>query len=112
MARPALIRPARRPLANGAVLAVALAALAELTSRALQGWLNPDGPSPVSPVLCAVLLGVAWRNTIGLSPGFVPGLQWITNTLLRLGIALLMGSLPQPLSHCLLSWAVSRLRCS
>jgi uncharacterized integral membrane protein (TIGR00698 family) len=88
MARPALIRPARRPLANGAVLAVALAALAELTSRALQGWLNPDGPSPVSPVLCAVLLGVAWRNTIGLSPGFVPGLQWITNTLLRLGIAL------------------------
>jgi uncharacterized integral membrane protein (TIGR00698 family) len=35
-----------------------------------------------------VLLGVIWRNTIGLRAGFVPGLQWITNNLLRLGIAL------------------------
>ena len=42
----------------------------------------------MSPVLCAVLLGVIWRNTIGLSAGFVPGLQWITNNLLRIGIAL------------------------
>ncbi len=42
----------------------------------------------MSPVLCAVLLGVIWRNTIGLNAGFVPGLQWITNNLLRIGIAL------------------------
>ncbi len=39
-------------------------------------------------MLCAVLLGVIWRNTIGLGAGFVPGLQWITNNLLRIGIAL------------------------
>ena len=88
MARPVVARPAWRTLANGALLAIALAVVAEFASRAFKDWLNPGGPSPVSPVLCAVLLGVAWRNTIGLNDGFVPGLQWITNNLLRLGIAL------------------------
>jgi uncharacterized integral membrane protein (TIGR00698 family) len=89
MGRPAIEHPpAWRSLANGVVLAVALAALAVLASKGLQDWLNPTGPAPVSPVLCAVLLGVIWRNTIGLNAGFVPGLQWITNNLLRIGIAL------------------------
>lgn len=89
MARPAIHHsPAWRSLTNGVVLAVALAALAVLASKGLQDWLNPTGPAPVSPVLCAVLLGVIWRNTIGLNAGFVPGLQWITNNLLRIGIAL------------------------
>lgn len=88
MARPVAARPAWRTLANGALLAVALAVAAMLASRVFRDWLNPHGPSPISPVLCAVLLGVAWRNTIGLSAGFVPGLQWITNNLLRVGIAL------------------------
>ncbi len=37
-------------------LAVALAALARAgTPKVLQDWLNPTGPAPVSPVLCAVL---------------------------------------------------------
>ena len=88
MARPAIERPAWRSLANGALLAIALAALAVVASRVFRDWLNPAGPAPVSPVLCAVLLGVVWRNTIGLHAGFVPGLQWITNNLLKVGIAL------------------------
>ena len=88
MARPALQPPAWRALTNGIVLAIALAAVALIASRAVRDWVNPAGPSPVSPVLCAVLLGVIWRNTIGLRAGFVPGLQWITNNLLRIGIAL------------------------
>jgi uncharacterized integral membrane protein (TIGR00698 family) len=88
MARPAIERPAWRTLANGALLAIALAAVAVLASRVARDWLNPTGPSPISPVLCAVLLGVVWRNTVGLGAGSLPGLQWITNNLLRLGIAL------------------------
>lgn len=88
MARPAIEQPAWRSLANGVLLAVGLAAVALIASRAVRDLLNPTGPSPVSPVLCAVLLGVIWRNTIGLRAGFVPGLQWITNNLLRIGIAL------------------------
>lgn len=89
MSRPVIPHtPAWRSLTNGVVLAVALAALALVASRVVKDWLNPTGPSPVSPVLCAVVLGVIWRNTIGLNAGFVPGLQWITNNLLRIGIAL------------------------
>jgi uncharacterized integral membrane protein (TIGR00698 family) len=88
MARPAIEKPAWRSLANGALLAVALAIVALLASRIVRDWLNPSGLSPVSPVLCAVLLGVIWRNTVGLGAGYLPGLQWITNNLLRLGIAL------------------------
>jgi uncharacterized integral membrane protein (TIGR00698 family) len=88
VAQPVIARPAWRTLANGAGLAIALAIAAELASYAFKDWLNPSGPSPVSPVLCAVLLGVVWRNTIGLSAEFLPGLQWVTGTLLRIGIAL------------------------
>src|SRR5512139_857130 len=88
MAGPALHRPAWRTLANGALLAIALAAAAFLASHAVHAWVNPSGPPPVSPVLCAVLIGVIWRNTIGLGADFIPGLQWITNNLLRIGIAL------------------------
>jgi len=100
MARPAIERPAWRflahwpslanwrSLANGALLAIGLAAVAVLASRLVRDLVNPSGPSPISPVLCAVLLGVVWRNTIGLGAGFLPGLQWITHNLLRLGIAL------------------------
>jgi uncharacterized integral membrane protein (TIGR00698 family) len=89
MARPAIeSTPAWRSLANGVVLAVALATLALVASKVVQSWVNPTGPAPVSPVLCAVLLGVIWRNTIGLRAGFLPGLHWITNNLLRIGIAL------------------------
>ncbi len=88
MARPAFIPPAWRTLTNGTLLAIALAIAAEVASRVFRDLLNPDGPSPVSPVLCAVLLGVAWRNTVGLGAGFLPGLQWVTNNLLRIGIAL------------------------
>ena len=88
MARPAIERPAWRSLANGALLAIALAAVAVVASRVARDLLNPAGPSPVSPVLCAVLLGVIWRNTVGLGTTYLPGLQWITHNLLRLGIAL------------------------
>src|SRR5262245_22559423 len=88
MAQPVIVRPAWRNLANGAGLAIALAIAAEVDSYACKDRLNPSGPSPDSSVLCAVLLGFVWPNTIGLSPTLLPGLQWVTGTLLRIGIAL------------------------
>ena len=86
-AQAALVHPARLRV-DGAALAIGLALVAELASLACKGWLNSEGPSPVSPVLCAVLLGVAWRNTFGLSEAALPGIQWVTSRLLRIGIAL------------------------
>ncbi|MCP5328334.1 MAG: putative sulfate exporter family transporter [Steroidobacteraceae bacterium] len=77
-----------RLLASGVLLAMGLAIAAILISRALRAWSNPAGPSPVSPVLCAVLLGVLWRNVLGAQERFLPGLKWIIDNLLRVGIAL------------------------
>jgi uncharacterized integral membrane protein (TIGR00698 family) len=73
---------------TGIAAAIALAALAILTARALGDALIPAGKSALSPVLCAVLIGMLWRNVVGVDPRWLPGLQWVTQTLLRVGIAL------------------------
>ena len=76
-----------RNSAWGVALAVALAFGAELASKALSGWPSP-GASPISPILCAILLGIVWRNTVGVTQRWQPGLEWVTCTMLRIGIAL------------------------
>lgn len=42
----------------------------------------------MSPVLCAVLLGALWRNTLGITPRLEGGLEWLATFVLRVGIAL------------------------
>jgi uncharacterized integral membrane protein (TIGR00698 family) len=79
---------ARLPAVNGIMLALALALAAMLLSRAAGSWSGATGRASVSPVLCAILLGLIWRNTIGVGPRWLPGLEWVTHRLLRLGIAL------------------------
>jgi uncharacterized integral membrane protein (TIGR00698 family) len=96
MAGPALEQAPDRKwsaLVPGLLLGGLLTLTAFLASEGLKNWLNPGGPPPVSAVLCAVLFGVICRNVIGLFPrvefeSFVRGLQWITNNILRVGIAL------------------------
>jgi uncharacterized integral membrane protein (TIGR00698 family) len=68
-------------------LAVVLALGAEFASKALTDWPN-RGASPISPILCAIVLGIVWRNTFGVTQRWEPGLQWVTGTMLRIGIAL------------------------
>jgi uncharacterized integral membrane protein (TIGR00698 family) len=43
----------------------------------------------VSPVLCAVLLGMLWRNTVGIPRWGTEGLNWTMQRVLRTGIALI-----------------------
>jgi uncharacterized integral membrane protein (TIGR00698 family) len=43
----------------------------------------------VSPVLCAVILGMVWRNTIGIPRWSKDGLDWTMQRVLRTGIALI-----------------------
>jgi len=43
----------------------------------------------VSPVLCAVLLGMLWRNTVGIPRWSAEGLNWTMQRVLRTGIALI-----------------------
>jgi uncharacterized integral membrane protein (TIGR00698 family) len=107
----------------GVVLAGALAGAAIVASQALGAFPGSrGGSSPVSPVLCAVVLGLIWRNTIGIRASTEAGLSWITGTLLRVGIALVglrltmngvaaVGLLAIPVVICCIAtaFAVSRL---
>jgi uncharacterized integral membrane protein (TIGR00698 family) len=43
---------------------------------------------PLSPVMCAVVLGMLWRNTVGVPAWATRGLNWTMHRLLRVGIAL------------------------
>src|SRR5262249_41037673 len=43
---------------------------------------------PLSPVMFAVLLGMLWRNTVGIPSWATSGLNWAMQRLLRTGIAL------------------------
>src|SRR5262245_52906054 len=51
--------------------------------------IEPAGKaSPVSSVLVAIILGIAVRNTLGLSDRFANGVRFTVNKVLRLGIIL------------------------
>lgn len=74
---PALTRISQ--FVPGIGLAVVLAVTAKLVAT---------GSVLVSPVLLAVLLGVAWRNAVGVPAWANQGLDLAVTTLLRIGVAL------------------------
>jgi uncharacterized integral membrane protein (TIGR00698 family) len=77
-----------RRAAPGLALALALATLARGMAQALALGIGGFPKFPLSPVMCAVLLGMLWRNSIGV-PGWASrGLDWTMHRLLRVGIAL------------------------
>lgn len=67
-----------RQLIPGVLLAATLTLLATLVTSDV----------PISPVLVAVAIGALWRNVIGVHPNSEAGVQWVTQVLLRIGIAL------------------------
>jgi uncharacterized integral membrane protein (TIGR00698 family) len=73
----------------GAGLAVALASVALLIAQATSGWLVAARHPPLSPILCAVVLGIAWRNLLSVDHRWLPGAQWVASVLLRFGVALI-----------------------
>ena len=70
-----------RAVIPGLALAVALALGAKLVSLATGGQ--------VSAILCAVLLGILWRNLAGVGAWVEPGIEFAGMRLLRVGIALI-----------------------
>ncbi|HEY6644660.1 YeiH family protein [Povalibacter sp.] len=74
--------------AHGILLALALAVMASIAARYLGALRSGNSPLFLSPVFCAVILGMAWRNGVGVNARTDQGVQWITQTLLRVGIAL------------------------
>jgi len=72
----------------GLALAVLLAALARGAAQALALGLGGLPKLPLSPVMCAVVLGMLWRNSVGVPAWATRGLDWAMYRLLRVGIAL------------------------
>lgn len=77
-----------RQVAPGFGFAIALALFAKLIADTLSAWTSGGKVVAFSPVLCAVLLGVLWRNGFGVPRQFDQGLHWAMHTLLKVGIAL------------------------
>jgi uncharacterized integral membrane protein (TIGR00698 family) len=77
-----------RQAAPGVAIAIALAALARAMADALAHGAAGLPRFPLSPVMCAVMLGMLWRNTLGVPAWATSGLKWAMHQLLRTGIAL------------------------
>lgn len=76
-------------LAPGLVIAAGLAIAARGASDGVGALLFGSARSPISPILIAILVGVALRNTIGVPAVYEAGLQLCLKRILRLGVALL-----------------------
>jgi uncharacterized integral membrane protein (TIGR00698 family) len=72
----------------GLLVAVFLALIARAVSQALAAGVVGLPKFPLSPVMCAVVLGMLWRNTLGVPAWATEGLRWAMHQLLRTGIAL------------------------
>ncbi|HLY53612.1 MAG TPA: putative sulfate exporter family transporter, partial [Steroidobacteraceae bacterium] len=77
-----------RQAAPGVAVAVALALIARSFADALAHGAAGLPRFPLSPVMCAVVLGMLWRNTLGVPAWATSGLKWAMHQLLRTGIAL------------------------
>jgi len=72
----------------GILIAVLLAWAARALAQQLADGAAGLPKFPLSPVMCAVLLGMLWRNTLGVPAWATSGLNWTMHRLLRVGIAL------------------------
>jgi uncharacterized integral membrane protein (TIGR00698 family) len=79
--------PLRQAL-PGVAVAVGLALIARSLADALAHGAAGLPRFPLSPVMCAVVLGMLWRNTLGVPVWATNGLKWAMHQLLRTGIAL------------------------
>ena len=65
-----------------------LAIVGMFAAHLLSAPLTDSKRTVLSPVLFAILLGMLWRHWRGVNDGSRPGVEWIAQTLLRTGIAL------------------------
>lgn len=77
-----------RRVVPGVLVAIVLAILAKSMSDSIAHGAIGLPRIPLSPVLYAVLIGMLWRNTLGVPAWTNDGLNWAMHRLLRTGIAL------------------------
>lgn len=83
-------------LLPGAAATIAIAVIAnwigDVLGKYVLAWQGIDpseAASPVSGIMVAILIGLAWRNLFGHMPALQPGIEFSIKKLLRLGIILL-----------------------
>jgi uncharacterized integral membrane protein (TIGR00698 family) len=76
-------------LLPGLAIALGLAVVGRAASQAIGTGLLQLERSPISPILLAILAGLAVRNTIGLPAVYEAGVQLCLKRILRVGVALL-----------------------
>ena len=76
-------------IARGVALAAAIALLATFAAEGIGAWVFQSQTSPVSPIIIAILLGMAIANVTRLPESFAAGLNICTTLILRIGIMLL-----------------------
>jgi uncharacterized integral membrane protein (TIGR00698 family) len=79
---------ALRQATPGLAVAVVLAVVARGLAQGFAAGVGGLPKFPLSPVMCAVVLGMLWRNTLGVPAWATRGLNWAMHRLLRIGIAL------------------------
>ncbi|HVP34412.1 MAG TPA: putative sulfate exporter family transporter [Steroidobacteraceae bacterium] len=72
----------------GVLVAILIAVVARTVAQQLAQGTAGLPKFPLSPVMCAVVLGMLWRNSIGVPAWATAGLNWTMHRLLRVGIAL------------------------
>ncbi len=77
-----------RRVIPGVIVAILLAVLAKSMADGIAQGAVGLPKIPLSPVLYAVLIGMLWRNTVGVPAWTNDGLNWAMHRLLRTGIAL------------------------
>ncbi len=72
---------------------IVLAFILAIIGKFLSGWLGTTlfsfEKSPFSPIMFIIILGIAFRNFIGVPNEYVSGLKFSVRYILRIGIALL-----------------------
>lgn len=81
--------PGIKDALTGMLIAGAIALVATLVPAALSRLPEPLAGLPVSPILVAILLGVALARAARAHPGWAPGLQFAAVPLLRLAVMLI-----------------------
>jgi uncharacterized integral membrane protein (TIGR00698 family) len=81
--------PGTRDAVTGALIAGAVALVATLVPAVLARLPAPLSGLPVSPILVAILLGLALAPLARAHPGWTPGLQFAAVSLLRLAVVLI-----------------------
>jgi uncharacterized integral membrane protein (TIGR00698 family) len=87
-ALPSSLWSSVRRVIPGVLVAIVLAILAKSMSDSIARGAVGLPKIPLSPVLYAVLIGMLWRNTLGVPAWTNDGLNWAMHRLLRTGIAL------------------------